>query len=91
VLRATFTPDDRYVVLGDAIGDICVWDLLSNETSNDQPTRIPGAHAKAVSNVSFHPAASLSSSNNNKNTVAAASKKHVMLSCASDGLAKFWS
>jgi len=99
VLRATFTPDDRYVVLGDAIGDICVWDLLSNETSNAQPTRIPNAHAKAVSNVSFHPAASSSSSfsknnnnnNNNVDTAAKGSKKHVMLSCASDGLAKFWS
>jgi len=100
VLRATFTPDDRYVVLGDAIGDICVWDLLSNETSNAQPTRIPNAHAKAVSNVSFRPAASSSSSfsknnnnNNNRNddTAAKGCKKHVMLSCASDGLAKFWS
>lgn len=91
VLRATFTPDDRHVVLGDAKGDICVWDLLSNETSNDQPTRIPSAHAKAVSNVSFHPAASSSSSSNAIDTAAKGIKKHVMLSCASDGLAKFWS
>ena len=46
VLRATFTPDDRYVVLGDAVGDICIWDVLSNETLNSQPVRIPNAHAK---------------------------------------------
>ena len=78
VLRATLTPDDRYVVIGDAIGDICVWDLVSNETPNSHPLRIPGAHAKSISNVCFSP-------------VSSSSDACGMLSCAADGLAKFWS
>ena len=78
VLRATFTPDDRYVVIGDAIGDICVWDVVSNETPNSRPLRIPGAHAKSISNVCFSP-------------VSSSSDAYGMLSCAADGLAKFWS
>ena len=78
VLRATLTPDDRYVVIGDAIGDICVWDVVSNETPNSRPLRIPGAHAKSISNVCFSP-------------VSSSSDAYGMLSCAADGLAKFWS
>ena len=86
VLRATFTPDDRYVVLGDAVGDICIWDVLSNETLNSQPQRIPNAHAKSISNVCFHPSEASFGGKGGGGR-----KKHLMLSCAADGFAKFWS
>ena len=86
VLRATFTPDDRYIVLGDAVGDICIWDVLSNGSLNSQPQRIPNAHAKSISNVCFHPSEASFGGKGGGGR-----KKHLMLSCAADGFAKFWS
>ena len=85
VLRATFTPDDRYVVLGDAVGDICIWDVLSNETLNSQPVRIPNAREIHIQRLFSSVEASFGGKGGGGR------KKHLMLSCAADGLAKFWS
>ena len=97
-LRATFTPDDKFVCLGDTQGSIHVWDLVhcglneeeeeeevlgrSSNANNLPRFEIPKAHANTISNIEF---TKYSFDSNTKN-----SKKYSMLTCSLDGFVKFW-